>query len=92
MNVVRRKFIAVPPSNCLYHLCLTGLHNLSLLNLEGCPVTAACLDSLAGLYTEVIRLFLAILIFFWSLYAVQSFSLDKVDKLQSIDCPHTSLY
>lgn len=28
--------------------CIAGLHNLSLLNLEGCPVTAACLDSLSG--------------------------------------------
>ncbi|GMP32716.1 hypothetical protein CsSME_00006352 [Camellia sinensis var. sinensis] len=25
-----------------------GLHELSLLNMEGCPVTTACLDSLAG--------------------------------------------
>ncbi|KAH7547434.1 hypothetical protein FEM48_Zijuj01G0309600 [Ziziphus jujuba var. spinosa] len=28
---------------------LKGLHKLSLLNLEGCPVTAACLDSLSAL-------------------------------------------
>ncbi|KAI6672017.1 hypothetical protein NL676_006902 [Syzygium grande] len=28
---------------------LKGLHKLSMLNLEGCPVTAACLDSLAAL-------------------------------------------
>ncbi|XLS84785.1 hypothetical protein HN51_034951, partial [Arachis hypogaea] len=27
---------------------ISGLQKLSLLNLEGCLVTAACLDSLAG--------------------------------------------
>lgn len=35
----------------IFFLNLEGLHKLSLLNLEGCPVTAACLDSLSGFYS-----------------------------------------
>lgn len=31
-----------------YYVCVTGLRNLILLNLEGCHVTAACLDSISG--------------------------------------------
>lgn len=33
--------------------CVTGLHKLSLLNMEGCPVTAACLDTLSGSDNEI---------------------------------------
>ena len=32
----------------LLSLVLTGLQNLILLNLEGCQLTAACLDSISG--------------------------------------------
>lgn len=37
-----------------------GLRMLSLLNLEGCPVTAACLDSLSGWHCP------HVLGYFWS--------------------------
>ncbi|KAI3512221.1 hypothetical protein L1887_19511, partial [Cichorium endivia] len=30
---------------------LKGLHKLALLNMERCPITAACLDSLSDLVT-----------------------------------------
>jgi hypothetical protein len=36
---------------CGYNLCVAGLHKLSLLNLEGCPVTVASLASLSGFYS-----------------------------------------
>lgn len=33
---------------CMYHLCMAGLQKLRMLNLEGCNVTAACLESISG--------------------------------------------
>lgn len=30
------------------YLSMAGLHKLVMLNLEGCNVTAACLDSISG--------------------------------------------
>lgn len=29
-------------------VCFAALHKLELLNMEGCPVTAACLESISG--------------------------------------------
>lgn len=38
-----------------------GLTKLALLNLEGCPVTAACLEYISGIYTLIPYLILSFL-------------------------------
>lgn len=32
------------------NICIAALKKLALLNMEGCPVTARCLESLTGMY------------------------------------------
>lgn len=38
-----------------FSLNVTGLQRLVLLNLEGCPVTAACLEHLSGLLFLLVK-------------------------------------
>lgn len=42
--------------------CMAGLHKLNMLNLEGCNITAACLESISGLLSLCCSCFLMILL------------------------------
>ena len=47
-------------------MSLAGLHKLALLNMEGCPVTAACLESLSGYILKKCLAFILIIVKPWS--------------------------
>lgn len=79
---------------CGYNFCVAGLHKLSLLNLEGCPVTAACLESLSGFYSVQVLGFSAsqcILIPIQIWYCCRSrISIWSIHTLSEYKCVYTT--